>query len=64
MMIQELAKQRKTVNFRIPQSEFTAVSEVMRLGNILKQDFDENGVLLSADIPLATISRLNKYVVK
>lgn len=64
MMIQELAKQRKTVKLKIPQSEYAKVSQVMRSGQILKQDYEENDVLLSADIPAAILHLIQKYVVE
>lgn len=63
MMIEELSKQRKCINVRIPQSDYALVSEVMRLGNILKQDYEENDVLLQVDVPQALAGKLKRYVV-
>lgn len=62
MMVEELSKQRKTVLLRIPQSEYSVVSEVMRVGNILKRDFEENDVLIKADLPSQTIGKLRAYI--
>lgn len=64
VMITELAKRRSTVELRIPQSDYAIVSEVMRLGNILKQEYDENDVLLRVDIPHALANKLIRYQVK
>lgn len=61
IMIQELSKQRKVVEMRIPQSEYAVVSEIMRQGNILKQDYEENDVVLKVDIPSALASKLAAY---
>jgi GTP-binding protein HflX len=61
-MITELNKRRKIVELRIPQSEYAIVSEVMRLGNVLNQDFEENDVLLKVDIPAMLANKLAKYV--
>ncbi len=64
MMIQELAKQRKILQLRIPQSEYAAVSEVMRLGHILKQDYEDNDVLLKVDIPGPLAGKISRYIVQ
>lgn len=62
LMIQELSRLRKSIVLRIPQSEYALVSEVMRLGNILKQDYDENDVILKVDVPNALAGKLKKYI--
>lgn len=62
LMVQELNKQRKSVILRIPQSQYAVVSEVMRLGNILKQEYEENDVVLHADIPIALAGKLTKFM--
>jgi len=62
-MTQELSKRRKIVNLRIPQNEYHKVSEVMRLGNILDQDYEENDVLLKVDLPQALAGKLKNYTV-
>ncbi len=61
-MIQELNKRRTVVNLRIPQSEYHKVSEVMRLGNILKQDYEENDVIIRVDLPQSLAGKLKKYI--
>lgn len=61
-MITELNKRRKVVELRIPQSEYGVVSEVMRLGNVLNQDYEENDVIMKVDIPSALANKLAKYV--
>ena len=60
-IITELSKQRKIVTLRIPQSDYASVSEVMRLGNILNQEYDENDVILKVDLPSALSGKLKKY---
>lgn len=61
-MIQELNRQRTVVTLRIPQSEYHKVSEVMRKGNILKQDYEENDVLLRVDLPQSLAGKLKAYI--
>lgn len=61
-MIQELSQQRSIVTLCVPQSDYAVVSEVMRLGNILQQDYEENDVILKADLPKSLAEKLKKYV--
>lgn len=61
IMIQELSKQRKILNVRIPQKDYAIVSEIMRFGNILAQKYEENDVLLKVDLPAALANKLQKY---
>lgn len=61
-MIHELKQQRKEVYLRIPQSDYASVSEVMRLGHILNQEYEENDVLLKVDIPAALANKLSRYL--
>lgn len=61
IMVQELSKRRRVLTLRIPQSDYAVVSEVMRLGNILNQDYEENDVILKVDLPTADAQRLHSY---
>lgn len=63
LMIQELNKQRREVTLKIPQSHYAIVSEVMRFGNILTQDYEENDVVLRANIPVALAGKLKEFLV-
>lgn len=60
-MIHELSKQRQILFLKIPQSEYHVVSEVMRLGNILNQTYEENDILLEVDMPESAANKLSKY---
>ncbi len=62
MMEEELSKQRKVLSLRIPQSDYTIVSEIVRSGNILSQDYEGNDVLLRVDLPTIMAERLKKYI--
>jgi GTPase len=64
VMIQELSKQRAHLTLRIPQSEYAAVSTVMRMGHILRQEYEDNDVLLQVDVPSALAGKLARYIVK
>jgi GTP-binding protein HflX len=62
-MKKELSKFRKVVNLRVPQSDYHIVSQAMKLGNVLTQDFEENDILLRVDLPAAVADKLAKYQV-
>lgn len=61
-MIEELKKQRKVVRLRIPQKDFQVVSEVERFGHIIDRDYEENDVLLNAELPTELASKLKSYI--
>ncbi len=63
-MIKELSKRRRVISMRIAQCEYHVVSEVIRLGNVISQDYEGNDVLLKVDIPAFIAERLSKYVEK
>ena len=63
MMLRELSQQRKTLNLRIPQSEYALVSEIRRSGNVISQDYEENDVLIEVDLPVALANKLKNYVI-
>ena len=51
MMMQEIALLRKVVTVRIPQSHYALVSELMREGRVISCEYEENDILLKAEIP-------------
>ena len=61
VMIQELSRQRKLIEVRIPQSEYVLVSEIMRVGHILNQEYEENDVVLRVDVPAPLANKLSAY---
>lgn len=61
MMIRELSRQRKVMIVRVPQREYSIVSEIMRFGHILQQDYEENDVILKIDVPHSLANKLALY---
>jgi len=61
-MIQELSRQRKIIHVRIPQKEYAVVSEIMRTGKILHQDYEENDVVMTIDVPAPLANKLSPYI--
>ncbi|MBY0529332.1 MAG: GTPase HflX [Rhabdochlamydiaceae bacterium] len=51
MMIQEISLLRKLIKARIPQSHYALVSELMREGKVITCEYEENDILLEAEIP-------------
>lgn len=60
-MMQELSHLRKTVWLRIPQSDYNFVSEVIRIGQIFNQDYEDNDVIMHVSIPSTYIGRYKRY---
>ena len=58
VMTKELAKLRRRVDLRIPQSDYRIVAEIQRHGLILKQEYEENDILIDAELPLWLANRL------
>jgi GTP-binding protein HflX len=61
IMIQELSRQRQLINVRIPQSEYAVISEIMRVGHILRQEYEDNDVVLQVDVPVPLANKLSSY---
>ncbi len=64
LMMQEIAALRQVVKLRIPQSEYALVAVIRREGNILYEEYEENEVILRAEIPLALAHRFESYKVE
>ena len=60
----EALKFAKVVDLRIPQSQYKLVSEIMSEGRIIKTDYEENDVLLEAEIPEYLYKRVSEFIVK
>lgn len=63
-MLKELQKQRVVLNLRVPQKDYSLVSEVMRKGTIINRDYDKNDVLLEVEVPISLAGRLKDYTLK
>jgi GTP-binding protein HflX len=61
LMISELSKRRQLLRLRIPQSEYKVVSEVIREGHIIDQDYEENDVLMKVELPLVLANKLKQF---
>ena len=51
LMIEEIKKLRKTFKLKIPQSHYALVSKIMKEGRIIEQEYEDNYIVLEAEIP-------------
>ena len=52
LMSQEIAALRKIVHLRVPQSQYSLLSEVIRESRVISREYEENDILLEIEIPL------------
>ncbi|MCE5317695.1 MAG: GTPase HflX [Parachlamydia sp.] len=64
LMIEEISRQRRELFLRIPQREYGVVSAVIREGQVLHQEYEENDVLMRVRIPAPLAGKLAKYEIK
>jgi len=63
-MVTELAKQRKKITLRIPQSDYQIVSELMRIGHVIETTYEDNDVMIEVDLPRSHATRYTRYLVE
>lgn len=63
LMIEEISRQRRELFLRIPQREYGVVSTVIREGQVLNQEYEDNDVLMRVRIPAPLAGKLEKYVI-
>jgi GTPase len=62
-MMAELAALRQEVRLRIPQAEYALVSELIRSGEVIDQEYEENDILLHIRIPSVLVGKVEPYLV-
>lgn len=63
MIINELKAFRKLLKLIIPQSDYAIVTEIMRVGTIIHQTYEDNDIILEVDLPESAAGRVQKYIV-
>lgn len=63
LMVEELSKSRQVVKLRVPQSKYDVVSEVMRDGRVINQDYEENDVLMTVEMSSDLKGRVEQFIV-
>jgi len=62
-MHREIQSLRKVAHFKIPQKEYQIVSEILRHGRVLEQEYEENDVIIRAEVPVNLAERLHNYII-
>jgi GTP-binding protein HflX len=60
-MEQQLSGLRKRMELRIPQADYALISSLRAHGQVLKEEYDENDVLITADVPKEMVHRFQPY---
>ena len=63
LMANEVSLLRKVIKARIPQSHYAIVSELMREGRVIECDYEENDILLKAEIPTRLENRVQPFLI-
>lgn len=61
-MTQELKARRALVTLRVPQCDYAVVSRLMLHGTILEQEYVENDILLTCEVPKDILAKLQPYI--
>lgn len=61
MMMEALKDLRRVVKLRIPQKDYALVSELMKEGRVITQDYEGNDVLLEMEIPASIEHKIQGY---
>lgn len=62
-MEHEIRALRSNVRMRVPQSKFELIARIQREGRVDKIDYEENDVLVEADIPKVLEREMKEYIV-
>lgn len=60
MMTEEIRALRQKICLRIPQSDYGVVSDILREGRILSQEYEDNDIVLTAEVPALVAAHLEK----
>ncbi|NGX46325.1 MAG: GTPase HflX [Chlamydiae bacterium] len=61
MMMKELAERRQIIKLKIPQSEYVLVGLLRREGNVLYEEYEDEDVVIRAEVPINLLHRFDPY---
>lgn len=61
-IVHRLSDRRTTMQLRIPQSDYHILASAIRDGTVLKQEYEDNDVLVDIEVPTNASFRFSKYV--
>ncbi len=64
LMTQEISLLRKCIKARIPQSHYVLVSELMREGRVISCEYEENDILIEAEIPARLEYKVHPFLLR
>ncbi|NGX48722.1 MAG: GTPase HflX [Candidatus Anoxychlamydiales bacterium] len=62
-MIHEISSLRKIIKLKIPQSYYKLVSEIIKEGRIISLNYEENDILIEAEVPKMLQTKLQMFEV-
>jgi len=63
-MMEEISNLRKVIHLKIPQSEYSVVSQLIRDGKILSSDYEDNDIILQVEIPHQIEHLVKSYLIE
>jgi len=63
LMEKEISLLRKVVKLKIPQSYYHIASMVMKEGKIISQEYQDNDILIEAEIPQSLESKVSEFII-
>ena len=60
-MMEEISSLRKVVKLKIPQSYYKLVSEIIKEGRVISIDYQENDILIEAEVPKMLCKKLSMF---
>lgn len=63
LMMEQIASLRQVVKLKVPQSEYAIVAAIRREGRVIYEEYEENVVLIKAEIPLNLAHKLEPYFI-
>jgi GTP-binding protein HflX len=61
LMQEQLSGLRTRMELRIPQADYALISLLRSQGHVVQEEYDENDVLITADVPKEIVHRFQKY---
>jgi GTP-binding protein HflX len=61
-MERELAARRRILKLSIPQSDYGVIASILRQGTVLQQEYVEDNVEITAEVPMLLGEQLQRYV--
>jgi GTPase len=61
-MMQELTSRRRRLTLKVPQKDYALVTQLHREGYVHYEEYEDNDVVVHADVPVSMLSQYTKYL--